>query len=225
MSLADQIKRVDGSQNDILKTLLSAFGVAVGENKIDQLSALAKTADNLKENGVLSNETKEKYGLEITAVPDDVLAILSKAALVGADGSLSTASGDAYSTPKIEFTSYLGNGTGGPSNPCSVVFSFKPDLIYLYAVKLQSSSVITPTFTAATTGVYMIDISEYTNQFSPSKGFNRTNSAEYALSYGKFDESLNELSWYDNSAYVQGRPINQLNISGNTYFLVAVKGE
>ena len=201
--------------------------VAGQENTYDMTRADQATQQGTPINKAtfLKDDTAALFGLEITAVPDDVLAILSKAALVGADGSLSTASGDEYSTPKIEFTSYLGNGTGGPSNPCSVVFSFKPDLIYLYATKPQSSSVISPTFTAATTGVFMIDISEYTNQFSPSKGFNRTYSAaSYAFSYGKFDESLNELSWYDNAAYVQSQPTNQLNVSGTTYFVVAVKG-
>ena len=81
MSLAEQIQRVDGSQNDILKKVLGAFGVTVGENKIDRLAALAKLAPLLKENSILSSDTRALYNLDTDAVPDDVLALLSKAAL------------------------------------------------------------------------------------------------------------------------------------------------
>lgn len=81
MSLSEQIQRVDGSQNDILKKVLGAFGVTVGENKIDQLAALAKAAPLLKENSLYSPETAALFGLGADSVPDDVLALLSKAAL------------------------------------------------------------------------------------------------------------------------------------------------
>lgn len=78
MSLAEQIQRVDGSQNDILKKVLGAFGVTVGENKIDQLAALAKVAPLLKENSILSSDTRTLFGLGTDAVPDDVLAYVGK---------------------------------------------------------------------------------------------------------------------------------------------------
>lgn len=129
----------------------------------------------------------------------------------------------------VELVNYTGTGTGGPDNPCAIRFSFKPTLVYLYAAKPQSSSVISPTFTATTTGVYMIDISEYTNQFSPSRGFmghtTTSVSALYAFNYGKFDDSSNELSWYNNFADISSRPGNQLNWFGTTYYIIAVKGE
>lgn len=81
MSLAEQIQRVDGSQNDILKKVLGAFGVTVGENKIDQLAALAKVAPLLKENSLYSSATASLFGLGADSVPDDAFALLSKAAL------------------------------------------------------------------------------------------------------------------------------------------------
>ena len=71
MSLAEQIQRVDGSQNDILKTLLSAFGVTVGENKIDQLAALAKAAPLLAADGILPSSTKTALGLPENATVND----------------------------------------------------------------------------------------------------------------------------------------------------------
>lgn len=77
MSLSEQIQRVDGSQNDILKKVLGAFGVTVGENKIDQLAALAKVAPLLKENSLYSSATAALFGLGADSVPDDVLALLS----------------------------------------------------------------------------------------------------------------------------------------------------
>lgn len=78
MSLAEQIQRVDGSQNDILKKVLGAFGVTVRENKIDRLAALAKLAPLLKENSILSSDTRALYNLGPDAVPDDVLAYVGK---------------------------------------------------------------------------------------------------------------------------------------------------
>lgn len=78
MSLAEQIQRVDGSQNDILKKVLGAFGVTVGENKIDQLAALAKVAPLLKENSLYSSATAALFGLGAGSVPDDVLALLGR---------------------------------------------------------------------------------------------------------------------------------------------------
>lgn len=41
MSLAEQIQRVDGSQNDILKKLLETYGVSTS-GKIDVIAAAAK---------------------------------------------------------------------------------------------------------------------------------------------------------------------------------------
>lgn len=125
MSLAEQIQRVDGSQNDILKTLLSAFGVTVGENKIDQLAALAKAAPLLKENGILAADTKTSFGLSSDSTVNDVLAKLSNAAIVGEGGGLVTAGGVKVSQLEVESGSYTGTGT---TNEMSITSEYGPPL-------------------------------------------------------------------------------------------------
>lgn len=77
MSLSEETRRVNGSQNDILKAFLAAFGVTVGSNKIDQLAALAKAAPLLKENSVLSGDTKTALGLDTSATLNDAFSILN----------------------------------------------------------------------------------------------------------------------------------------------------
>lgn len=111
MSLAEQIQRVDGGQNDTLKAILTALGVTVNGQKIDQLAALAaQISPKLKPENIASQATLGLYGLGSGAVPDDVLEILSKAALVGEDGGLSTPGGQGLSQVKVVAGTYIGDG-------------------------------------------------------------------------------------------------------------------
>lgn len=77
--------------------------------------ASVKTAiDTLaaKAQNILSAETKTAFGLGSTAVPDDVLAILSKAVLSTSDGDVKLPSGDSVpGIPKLVFGSYVGNNS------------------------------------------------------------------------------------------------------------------
>lgn len=123
MSLAEQIQRVDGSQNDILKKVLGAFGVTVGENKIDRLAALAKLAPLLKENSILSSDTRALYNLGTDAVPDDVLKKLTEAAFIKSEIKTTSirldkfADDDIFEIDGVRFrvlsTSYNQDGSSG----------------------------------------------------------------------------------------------------------------
>lgn len=117
MSLAEQIQRVDGGQNDTLKAILTALGVTVSNQKIDQLAALAATiSPKLKPDNLNSAETNALYGLGADAVPDDVLAKISAA--------LDEANGKIDSQVKIVSAKTTGNSITFESAPSYVIASF-----------------------------------------------------------------------------------------------------
>lgn len=130
MSLSEQIQRVDGSQNDILKTILKAFGVTIGTEKIDAIADLAEAASNLQADGILSTATKTAFGLTSGASPDDVLAILANAAIAG-DQGIETPSGTTI-TP-FRFATGSFNTTGaGHEVEIEIPFSFNPFVFIAY---------------------------------------------------------------------------------------------
>ena len=66
---------------------------------------------------ILSSSTKTTLGLASTAVPDNAFSTL--ASMVN-------------SRAKIATGSYVGTGTYGASNPCSLTFDFSPNLILFF---------------------------------------------------------------------------------------------
>lgn len=87
--------------------------------------AILTRADNPTEEGdplsketLLTDATAALYGLDATAVPDGVL--------VAARSLISTAQSTADSRSKIETGSYIGTGTYGRDNPCSLTLPFPP---------------------------------------------------------------------------------------------------
>lgn len=67
---------------------------------------------------ILTSATASLYGLGASAVPDDVLAT--------ARSLISTAQSTADSRSKIATGSYIGTGTYGSDNPCSLTLPFPP---------------------------------------------------------------------------------------------------
>ena len=74
--------------------------------------------DPLSKETLLNDATAVLYGLDATAVPDEVLA--------AARSLISTAQSTADSRSKIETGSYIGTGTYGSDNPCSLTLPFPP---------------------------------------------------------------------------------------------------
>lgn len=74
--------------------------------------------DLLGKKVLLEDDTAALYGLDATAVPDEVLAL--------ARTLISTAQETADSRSKIETGSYIGTGTYGSDNPCSLTLPFPP---------------------------------------------------------------------------------------------------
>lgn len=127
MSLAEQIQRVDGGQNDTLKAILTALGVTVSNQKIDQLAALAATiSPKLKPDNLNSAETNALYGLGADAVPDDVLAKIR-----------SLISETASSVPRIECAKTTGTSITFSFSPTYVVAGFIPPQ-YRYIVDYKA---------------------------------------------------------------------------------------
>ena len=78
MSLSEQIQRVDGSQNDIIKALAQSYGISTDGLKIDQVASAVKSSQKFKQDGLFSAATAALFGLGSDAVPDDVFAYLGK---------------------------------------------------------------------------------------------------------------------------------------------------
>lgn len=111
-----QLKKVDGT--DDIYDLIPAPGEITEEGTLINKSALLKD-----ETAALFKDLPED------PVPDDVFKVLSKAALIGDDGELSTSTGEKPTLLSVETTTYVGTGKSDRGNPTSVTFSKTPEFI------------------------------------------------------------------------------------------------
>lgn len=105
--------------------------------------------------------------------------------------------------------SYVGTGTYGEANPCSLTFDFAPKIVVVFQ---------TPT--SGSTGTIQVMSGEYpffiqnmdllTTEFVPGRGFG--SGSRSALPRGKKSSDGKTVSWFSPTG--QG---NQLNTEGNTY--------
>lgn len=108
--------------------------------------------------------------------------------------------------------SYIGTGTYGPSNPCSLTFPFVPTFAFIYEVFDQAIGRFVDDYLANSVKPFMIT-QVLTTSFVPGVGFCRYR----ANCWGKRSGDLRTYYWY---AYDNGYA--QLNDDGYTYFWVAV---
>ena len=182
-------------------------------------AGVAQKGSPINKTTLLKDATASLFQLGADAVPDDVLEILSKAALVGEDGGLVTASGLVASSIKIQVVSYVGTGKYGASNPCSLSFGFSPDaIIFLY--RENTSGNIDQEGAFASNGIpfYKESLLSLDTSYKQYRGFSTRTSMQY--SYAKTNEAKNQIVWYDNYNYGE---ISQLNISGYKYTFLALK--
>lgn len=88
------------------------------ENTYDMIRADEPTQEGtpLNKDSLLKDATAALFGLGADAVPDDALAVLK---------TITDNHGDAIENGvKISTGSYVGTGTSGSSNPCSLTFDF-----------------------------------------------------------------------------------------------------
>ena len=211
MSLSEQIQRVDGSQNEILKTILKAFGVTIGSEKIDGIASLAKVAANLKENGVLANDTKTAFGLGTDAAVNDVL--------LKAKSLIDAAQNTANSAPKIAFGSYVGTGKYGKSYPNSITSDFPIKLLSVYALRTSTEDIVL--MSNYSSGSYParyimpmdIVLTEY--DYNLTFGINKT----FAGACTKRSSDYKTFYWYNEYTESSDGDL-QFNRRGTTYFYV-----
>lgn len=173
------------------------------ENTYDMVRADEPTQEGtpLNKASLLKDETAALYGHGVDAVPDDILSILSKAALF-VDGYLRDIGGSKVG-PRIETGSYVGTGTYGPKNPCSLTFDFTPKILLMHRGGT----------TAYTDSTHcMVFVWNITNAFYIGSAGDSHNSVTY---------SGNTMSWYNTTGNLASAGA-QLNGSGTTYWYTAL---
>lgn len=173
------------------------------ENTYDMVRADEPTQEGtpLNKASLLKDATAVLYGQGVDAVPDDILSILSKAVLF-VDGYLKDIGGSKVG-PRIETGSYVGTGTYGPSNPCSLTFDFTPKIVLMHRGGTVAYSDSTHC---------MVFVWNITNDFYVGSSGGSHNSVTY---------SGNTISWHNDTGNLAGAGA-QLNGSGTTYWYTAI---
>lgn len=111
-------------------TIMNPGAMDMLGNGITGLPKAVNPNDAIRLKDVLSADTVSMFkDLPENPVPDDVFKVLSKAALIGDDGELSTSTGKKPTLLSVETTTYVGTGKSGSGNPTSVTFSKTPEFI------------------------------------------------------------------------------------------------
>lgn len=151
----------------------------------------------------LTAATAALVGLGAAATPDQVFAKLK--------GLLDAAGSHADTKAQIEVKSYIGTGTYGVSNPCSLTFSFVPEVV-LFLVRRRSTEVTPASFYNDSMSVMIPSI--LTTSYGVSGTGFCVNS--YSDGYGKKSPDGRTIYWYANSA------ANQLNPNGYEFIFVGI---
>lgn len=156
---------------------------------------------------ILSSSTKTTLGLASTAVPDNAFSTL--ASMVN-------------SRAKIATGSYVGTGTYGASNPCSLTFDFSPNLILFFpkvVISAGGRSIFYEGFTDydGYTNRYFflltsILTTDYTQTGLPYGGDHDSHSSN---SYAKKESNGRKVYWYSTD------DVHAQLSSKNTYYYVS----
>ena len=194
---------------DALTNEASANNIISGYQAYDDSgNLLVGTYQNYTQDEILSNTTKTAYDLQSTAVPDNVFSILSKAALLNSAGNgLVTVDGSVITLPgvRIQTGSYVGTGTYGVSNPCSLTFDDTPKIWGFLGYR----ETITYTCFNSTVYAYLWGNDECIN-IGPNLFPNTVNYT---------DKTVN---WYTRSGISSPSAEKQFNKSNVTYYYFAI---
>ena len=173
--------------------------VAGQENTYDMVRADSPTQDGtpLNKDSLLKDATAAMYGLPNTAVPDEVLALLNSL--------VKNAQTSADEKAKIQTGSYVGTGTYGAANPCSLTFDFVPKFLYIKSTNSSSA------------GFFLPHTLTNTFKYYAYQGFIQNTAIQSSNCYGKMEETT--LSWY--YTMVSEGVGSQFNTSG-TYHYIAL---
>ena len=108
--------------------------VAGQENTYDMVRADSPTQEGtpLNKDSLLKDDTAALYGLGSDAVPDEVFARLKTL--------VDNAQNSADEKVRIESGSYVGTGTYGANNPCSLTFDFIPRFFMILGYSSPSTT-------------------------------------------------------------------------------------
>lgn len=113
---------------------------------------------------------------------------------------------------RVQVVSYVGTGTYGSSNPCSLAFDFAPKVVMFLRGYKESSTQFNYLYGSYGSDSLVIISADLSNIFAVYNGFGRYNSA-----YAKKDLSGRTITWYSNE-----NSDSQANASGVTYYFLAI---
>ena len=201
--------------------------VAGQENTYDMVRADSPTQEGtpLNKDSLLKDATAALYGLGSDALPDEVFAHLKTL--------VDNAQSSADSKARIQTGSYVGTGTYGKNNPCSVTLDFIPRFFMI----LGHSSSDNP-YAEEGTGYAMACFDKIGNTY-PAVSYNSTDSNGFGyhaetgtVGKEKYYASRAKLvnrtfSWFtqgydkEDRAYL-GVAGQQYNLSSHTYYWIAI---
>ena len=164
--------------------------ISMADNPINQGTPLEKAT-------LLKDATAALYGLDATAVPDEVL--------VEARSLISTAQSTADSKCKIVSGSYVGTGTYGSDNKNSLTFDGIPKLLIV-------SSTVSSAYGGSRTYPQLVFVYGQSGSIASLI----TDGSDIFAS-ATVSRSGNTVSWYSADAAAQ-----QLNVSGTKYNYIAI---
>ena len=215
----DYIPLVDSADNGQMKKILvSALAELLG---IDVDSALSATSENPVQNKVIQAALNKKAALNEDGVVSvdqggtgaATLEALTQSIATAVAGSadLAAALGDAIGGCKIQTGSYVGTGTYGASNPCSLTFDFVPKIYGVVGYVTSSNS------PGSTEGNLVCTVEQLTTTFA--KAMVPVASA-WSYGYGKVSADGKTVSWYTTNATNSAQ--SQNNETGRIYYWYAL---
>lgn len=154
---------------------------------------------------VLTTETLSKYGLTADKLPNDVFQQIKTL--------IDTVQADVGGRAKIQTGSYIGTGTFGEGNPCSITFDFVPKLFWVptkkYFTSTAKSIIATARYYANNTdlGLLYITGTDQCGYQGGQSGYLNT-----------FVLNKKTLKWYTNG----GDGSYQYNETNYTYYWIAL---
>ena len=120
---------------------------------------------------------------------------------------------------RIEVGSYVGTGTYGSSNPCSVTASFPIKQLSVFGEVYANTGNYFPTYQTSGYSSYSMHDILLTTSFASRRGIhNGTSSYGLDYSFGKKSVGGRTFWWYSSG----GAASSQLNESGSTYYYIAI---
>lgn len=157
----------------------------------------------LNKANLLTDATCSALGIATTSTPND--------AILKIKNLINSANQNANNRTLLEIKSYIGTGASGENNPCSISFSFAPDVVIYIGNRPVNG------------GSFEFLRSIY-NQYVLCSLLNASFSVSELLAFGcyaKISSDRKTISWYDYSSDNE----DQLNFKNYNYYFMALKSK